>query len=82
MGNDYRYLTPPAAARRLGVSPDRVLRWIADGALRAKNVGNRSAPRWQIDPDDVRAFQERRTNESRLIRHRRRSRAFAITPGV
>jgi excisionase family DNA binding protein len=57
--NAQRYLTPPAIARRLGVSRDTVLGWIASGELRALNVAPRSSrrPRWRIAPEDLAAFE-------------------------
>ena len=81
MADNYRFLTLPAAARRLGETPDRVLRLISDGRLRAVNVGNRAAPAWRLDPADVRAFQSRRDAETRLVR-RRRSRTATPIAGV
>lgn len=58
-----RYLTPPQLARRLGVSPDKVVGWIRRGELRAVNVADRPTgrPRWRINPADVATFEARRT---------------------
>ena len=72
MDQDTRFLSPPAVARILGVSPDKILKWIADGALRAVNVSSADRPRWRIDPEDARSFLRNRSNQTRLTRRRRR----------
>lgn len=74
-------LTPPALAREYGVSVDKVLAWIRSGELRAVNVATRPAgrPRWRIDPDDVAAFEARRTMHSHPRATRRRKRPAAVT---
>lgn len=45
-----RMLTPPAIARLLGISQDKVLGWIRSGELRAVDVADRAsrAPRYRI----------------------------------
>jgi excisionase family DNA binding protein len=55
-------LTPPEVARLWGVSPDKVLAWIAGGELRAVNAATRPGgrPRWLIDRADLAAFEAAR----------------------
>jgi len=58
-----RKLTPPALAKRFGVKPSTVLRWIRDGELRAVDVSRQPGvgrPRFRIDEADVVAFENRR----------------------
>jgi len=63
MMTDGRFLTPPQVARRLAVSPDKVIGWIRAGELRAvhvvRSLGGR--PRWRIDPADLAVFEARRS---------------------
>ena len=56
-------LTPPEVAAAWGLSPDKVLRWIATGELHAINVATRATgrPRWLIDEADLAAFEARRS---------------------
>ena len=58
-------LTPPQAAKRLGVSPDKIRAWIASGELVATNVAanGSSRPRWRIAEQDLVAFERRRQPE-------------------
>jgi excisionase family DNA binding protein len=70
-------LTPPEVAKRLGVSPDAVRGWIRSGELKATNTADpkKSRPRFRIEPDAVKAFQERRAAKiapAAPIRRRRR----------
>lgn len=53
-----RYLSPPAVAERLGISPEKVISWIVSGELRAANVASRgsSRPRWRIAPESLDDF--------------------------
>jgi excisionase family DNA binding protein len=51
-------------ARRLGVSTKTVLKYIADGDLRAVNLATRDAKgraTWRIRDDDLAKFQNART---------------------
>ena len=51
-------------ASRLGVSTKTVLKYIADGDLRAVNLATRDAkgrPTWRIRDDDLLKFQNSRT---------------------
>ena len=53
-------LTVKAYAERMGVSPDKVLAWIASGELFAINVAtnpNGERPRWRIPPEAVKEFE-------------------------
>ena len=50
-------LTPPEAARRLRVSPERVIAWIRAGKLLGVNVGDGSKrPRFRIAPEALEDF--------------------------
>jgi len=73
-------LTPPELAKRLGVSPEKILAWIASGELPAVNVALRlgGRPRWRIDPADVADFERRRSAQPVP----RRSRKRPIAAGV
>ena len=53
-----RFLTPPAIANRLAVTPETVLGWIRSGELKAVNVAQRSCrrPRFRVDPIDLEIF--------------------------
>ena len=44
------YVTPPRLAKRLAVSPEKVLGWIRRGELRAVDVADKQGgrPRWRI----------------------------------
>ena len=55
-------LTPSEVAKAWGVSPDKILNWIRSGELRAINVAsNRSGrPRYRIDVNDLKDFENRR----------------------
>lgn len=56
-------LTPPEVARQWGVSIDKVLTWIRSGELRAVNLATRLSgrPRYRIDINDLRDFEQRRS---------------------
>lgn len=54
-----RTLTPPEAARELGVHPDKIVFWIASGELRAANLArdaNGKKPRYRIMREDLEDF--------------------------
>jgi Helix-turn-helix domain len=55
-------LTPGSIAELYGISLGKVLSWIRRGELRAVNVANRAdgQPRFRIDPEDLRDFENRR----------------------
>ncbi len=67
-------VTPPEYAKRLGVSPDKVISWIRSGQLRAMDgstvPGGR--PRYLIDEADIQAFEQSRavTPPNKRIRRR------------
>ncbi len=72
-----QFLTPPAVAKRLGVSAEKVLRWIRAGELRGIDVSERPGvgrPRFRIDSLDLTVFLERRavTPSPKTCRRRRR----------
>jgi hypothetical protein len=66
MSSDFannQFLTPPAVGRLLGCGSDKVLGLIRTGELRASNLASGSQrPRWKINPVDLQAFLERRSN--------------------
>jgi hypothetical protein len=74
-------LTPPAVARRWGISPSKVLHWIRAGELRAIDVSKRRGgrPRFLVSISDLEAFAASRSSSlGRLAdrpRKRRRARA-------
>jgi excisionase family DNA binding protein len=57
-----RPMTVPEVAKFLRVRPNKVLAWIRSGRLRAYNVAEREngRPKYRVDPDDLRAFQQKR----------------------
>ncbi len=57
-----RYLTPPQAAKLLGVRRDTVLGWIRAGDLTAMNLARPGAarPRYRIGADDFERFRKSR----------------------
>ena len=68
MSSDFannQFLTPPAVGRLLGCGSDKVLNLIRTGELRASNLaGGSRRPRWKINPADLQAFLERRSNSA------------------
>jgi excisionase family DNA binding protein len=66
-------VTPPALAKELGVSRDKVLGWIKAGELEAVNLAaNRNGrPRYGITRAAVQAFLGRRAVVKRATPHRR-----------
>ncbi len=64
MFND-RFLTPPAVGKILGCGSDKVLELIRNKELKAANLASGSQrPRWKINPSDLQAFLERRSNSA------------------
>ena len=70
--NDLRLITPPKLARMAGVSPDKILEWIADGSLKAVNLSQSSRPRWKVRLADWETFLDGRSNQPKATRRRRR----------
>ncbi len=73
----HQFLTPPAIAKRLGISAEKVVRWIRAGELRGIDVSEQPGvgrPRFRVDPLDLAAFLEQRaaTPAPRANRRRRR----------
>ena len=62
MSSERTKLTPPEVARQWGVSIDKVLTFIRTGELRAVNFATRLSgrPRYRIDINDLRDFEQRR----------------------
>jgi hypothetical protein len=73
-------LTPPAVARRYGVSPDKVLTWIRLGELRGVNIATNPSgrPRYVVDEADLAAFEHRRAVHRTQAPPRRRRAANVI----
>lgn len=63
-----RKLTPAEVAKSWGVSPDKVVRFIRSGELKAIDISQKrdKRPRYRIDPADVEAFEAARQVVSRL----------------
>jgi len=61
-----RFLTPPEAAKILGVDATKVLKFIEAGELKAANLSMSVRARWKINPDDLDAFLESRSFEKPL----------------
>jgi len=58
------HITPKEVAQRLGVSVERVLAFIADGGLRAANVGRGRRPRWLVALEDLDAWLRSRSTRA------------------
>jgi len=65
-----RFLTPPEIARRLRVSPEKVLGWIRRAELTAINVSNATRPRYRISPESLERFLRSREVPSPPARRR------------
>jgi hypothetical protein len=67
-------ITPPELARKWGISADKVLRWIANGEIRATNAASsaQGRPRWLIDIVDIAEFELRRSAQQKTAAPRRR----------
>lgn len=74
-----RMLTPPEVARLWRIRHGKVLTWIRSGELRAINVTTKpdGRPKYRIDPDDLKAFADRRVavTSPRIPRRRKRVQA-------
>lgn len=68
------FLTPPAVAKMLGISAEKVHTWIRNGDLRAVNVTTKlgGRARWRIRRTDLEAFLAMRENPPRVVRPSRR----------
>ncbi len=57
-----RKITPPELARRWGIDKAKVIKWIRSGELRAIDACTHrgTKPRFLIDEDDIRAFEQAR----------------------
>ena len=69
-------LNPASIAKRYGCKNDTVISWIKSGELRAIDVSSPEStrPRYRIDPDDLAAFENRRSVQARPKIQRRRRR--------
>jgi hypothetical protein len=59
-----KYFTPPMVAKRLGVSAEKVKRFIGTGELIASNVSEATRPRWLIAEIELENFMQRRSNQA------------------
>jgi excisionase family DNA binding protein len=57
-----KYLTPPQAAKMLGVSAEKIAHFIHLGELAAVNLSMAHRPRWRIAPESLQAFLNSRSN--------------------
>jgi len=75
-------LTPPQIARRYGISPDKVVRWIRSGELRGVNVAGKpnGRPRYVVDEVDLAVFEQRRTKQPIVPVPRRRKVNESVIP--
>ena len=74
-------LSPPQVAARWGVKADKVIALIGKGELKAVNVALNAAgrPRWKIFVDEVRRFEDARSNRAPVPKpQRRRRREVAV----
>ena len=64
-GVEREYLTPPEVGRLLGVSADKVLRWITSGELPAVDLSTRRGPRprWHVSRAAMETFLLRRQSQ-------------------
>ena len=62
MTSDNRFLTPPQAAKMLGVGAEKVKAFIDRGELVAFNLSMGIRPRWRIAPESLQAFLNSRSN--------------------
>ncbi len=69
---DKRFITPPQAAKILGVGNETILICIAKGELRAINTSLKDRPRWKIDPIDFDKWCESRSNAPKQPTAKRR----------
>ncbi len=75
---------PPAPdfARRLGVSPEKVITWIKSGELVAVDVSMKPGvgkPRYRIDPAEIESFLSRRSVRPAIKPMKRRRAAQGVT---
>jgi excisionase family DNA binding protein len=65
-------LTPPQAAKQLGVDPATVIGWIRSKQLKASNIGKGGQrPRFRIQQSDLEAFLKSRQQQSTETNKRR-----------
>lgn len=60
-------ISPRQYAKRLGVCPQKVCKWIDAGEIRAINVvanPHTSPPRWRITEDEIARFERHRMSEA------------------
>jgi hypothetical protein len=84
-----RYLTPPAIAKRFGVSVKKVIAWIRSGELRAMDLANSGCdrPRYKVPLEALEAFEKSRLvvpegDEPVVRRVRRRATGDELEQGL
>jgi len=78
--SDTSFLTPPAVAKRLGVSCEKIIGWLLAGELRGVNLAANATgrPRYRISESDLADFLAKRSasvKPSAVVRRRRRATA-------
>lgn len=61
---DSDWFTPPQVAKKYGVSPDTVRRWIKEDALSVVDVGKGARPRYRVSADSLKKFDASRPAEA------------------
>lgn len=75
------YLTPPVAAKQLGVTPERIIAWIKSGRLRAVNLSDGVVrPRYRVSADDLADFLRTREVAPATKTERRPRRKYKFFP--
>ena len=72
------YLTPPQAAKVLGVSVDSVHQFIRSGKLKASDLGQAGRPRWKIAKQNIEAFMDGCSNAKPVPPPRQKRRTAVI----
>jgi hypothetical protein len=73
------HTTPPKYAKKLGVSPEKVIHFIESGELVAVNLATKSngSKRWRISAEAIADFERRRSAVPSTASPRRTRRAVA-----
>jgi hypothetical protein len=58
-----KWTTPPAIARMLGVTNNKILDAIRCGKLKAVNLSEGDRPRWKVSPTDLQRFLDSKSNQ-------------------
>jgi hypothetical protein len=71
-----KWTTPPAIARMLGVTNNKILDAIRSGKLKAVNLSEGSKPRWKVSPDDLQRFLDSKSNQVAVTEPKRERRSI------